>query len=91
MYYNTYGNTSSGFDNAINFSTDLSKANTLNTNEKNSYTNREGNVCFSIPRCLNNNIQRLRGKWMIESIMNNDPESCSSISHIITKFRQSYN
>lgn len=91
MYYNTYGNTSSRFDNAINFSTDLSKANTLNTNEKNSYTDREGNVCFSIPRCLNNNIQRLRGKWMIESIMNNDPESYSSISHIITKFRQSYN
>ena len=91
MYYNTYGNTSSGFDNTINFSTDLSKANTLNTNEKNSYTDREGNVCFSIPRCLNNNIQRLRGKWMIESIMNNDPKSYSSISHIITKFRQSYN
>lgn len=91
MYYNTYGNTSSRFDNAINFSTDLSKANTLNTNEENSYTDREGNVCFSIPRCLNNNIQRLRGKWMIESIMNNDPKSYSSISHIITKFRQSYN
>ena len=91
MYYNTYGNTSFGFDNAINFSTDLNKANTLNTNEENSYTDREGNVCFSIPRCLNNNIQRLRGKWMIESIMNNDPESYSSISHIITKFRQSYN
>lgn len=91
MYYNTYGNTSFGFDNAINFSTDLSKANTLNTNEENSYTDREGNVCFSIPRCLNNNIQRLRGKWMIESIMNNDPESYNSISHIITKFRQSYN
>lgn len=91
MYYNTYGNTSFGFDNTINFSTDLSKANTLNTNEENSYTDREGNVCFSIPRCLNNNIQRLRGKWMIESIMNNDPESYSSISHIITKFRQSYN
>lgn len=91
MYYNTYGNTSFGFDNTINFSTDLSKANTLNTNEENSYTDREGNVCFSIPRCLNNNIQRLRGKWMIESIMNNDPDSYSSISHIITKFRQSYN
>lgn len=91
MYYNTYGNTSFGFDNTINFSTDLSKANTLNTNEENSYTDREGNICFSIPRCLNNNIQRLRGKWMIESIMNNDPESYSSISHIITKFRQSYN
>lgn len=91
MYYNTYGNTSFGFDNTINFSTDLSKANTLNTSEENSYTDREGNVCFSIPRCLNNNIQRLRGKWMIESIMNNDPESYSSISHIITKFRQSYN
>ena len=91
MYDNTYGNTSFGFDNAINFSTDLSKANTLNTNEENSYTDREGNVYFSIPRCLNNNIQRLRGKWMIESIMNNYPESYSSISHIITKFRQSYN
>ena len=91
MYSNTYGNTSLRFDNTINFSTDLSKANTLNTNEQNSYTDREGNVCFSIPRCLNNNIQRLRGKWMIESIMNNDPKSYSSISHIITKFRQSYN
>lgn len=91
IYYNTYENTPFGFDNTINFSTDLSKANTLNTNEENSYTDREGNVCFSIPRCLNNNVQRLRGKWMIESIMNNNPESYSSISHIITKFRQSYN
>nr|DAF66046.1 MAG TPA: hypothetical protein [Caudoviricetes sp.] len=33
----------------------------------------------------------MRGKWMIETITDNNPTKNSSISHIITKFRQSYN
>lgn len=65
-------------------------------------TNREGNINYPIPRAKFNNLsqsdiynkyygQRMRGKWMIETITDNKPTKNSSISHIITKFRQSYN
>lgn len=65
-------------------------------------TNREGNINYPIPRVKFNNLsqsdiynkyygQRMRGKWMIETITDNKPTKNSSISHIITKFRQSYN
>ncbi len=65
-------------------------------------TNREGNINYPIPRAKFNNLsqsdiynkyygQRMRGKWMIETITDNNPTKNSSISHIITKFRQSYN
>lgn len=65
-------------------------------------TNREGNINYPIPRAqfdnlTENNIyneqygQRMRGKWMIETITDYNPTKNSSISHIITKFRQSYN
>lgn len=65
-------------------------------------TNKEGNINYPIPRAKFNNLsqsdiynkyygQRMRGKWMIETITDNKPTKNSSISHIITKFRQSYN
>lgn len=54
-------------------------------------TDREGNICYSIPRTMKGEYgDRLRGKWMVEQITDNDPKKNFCISHIITKFRQSY-
>ena len=68
-----------------NLYTDLDRAGIVDE-----YTNREGNICFPIPRCADG-IRRLRGKWMIEEILMNNNNGDHAISHIITKFRQSYN
>jgi hypothetical protein len=68
-----------------NLYTDLDEAGTIDE-----YTNREGNICFPIPRCADR-IRRLRGKWMIEELLMNSNNNDHAISHIITKFRQSYN
>lgn len=68
-----------------NFCTDLDEAGTIDE-----YTNREGNICFPIPRCMDG-IRRLRGKWMIEELLMDSNDNDHAISHIITKFRQSYN
>lgn len=58
-------------------------------------TDREGNICYSIPRStdvVQNGYYggRLRGKWMVERITDSNPQKDYCISHIITKFRQSY-
>ena len=68
-----------------NFRTDLDEAALVDK-----YTNREGNICFPIPRCMDG-IRRLRGKWMIEEMLFDSNDNDHAISHIITKFRQSYN
>lgn len=68
-----------------NLYTDLDEAGMIDE-----YTNREGNICFPIPRCADG-IRRLRGKWMIEELLMNSNDDDHAISHIITKFRQSYN
>lgn len=68
-----------------NFLTDLDEAAQIYE-----YTNREGNICFPIPRCMDG-IRRLRGKWMIEEMLIESNNNDHAISHIITKFRQSYN
>ena len=68
-----------------NLYTDLDEAGMIDK-----YTNREGNICFPIPRCADR-IRRLRGKWMIEELLMNSNDNDHAISHIITKFRQSYN
>ena len=68
-----------------NLYTDLDEAEMIDE-----YTNREGNICFPIPRCADG-IRRLRGKWMIEELLMNSNDNDHAISHIITKFRQSYN
>ena len=85
------------------FTTDLQDAFYGNI-EKESITDREGNISYVIPRCNSNSSgtddglyptsgqfgRRLRGKWMRIDIRDNDPKYEFSISHILTKFRQSY-
>lgn len=60
-------------------------------------TDREGNICYTIPREEHNDSTigrpmplRLRGKWMTVNIKNEQPQQDFAISHVITKFRQSY-
>lgn len=57
------------------------------------YADREGNILYAIPRFDNQDYgSRLRGKWMKVKFTNDD-ESLSdnfTISHVITKFRQSF-
>lgn len=87
--YNTTSNhtkQTADYDNFnCNLYTDLDEAGMIDE-----YTNREGNICFPIPRCADG-IRRLRGKWMIEELLMNSNGNDHAISHIITKFRQSYN
>ena len=61
------------------------------------YTDREGNICYTIPREKHNDSTvdvsmplRLRGKWMKVDIVDQIPQQDFAISHVITKFRQSY-
>lgn len=81
--------TSSAFftNTQFEFQTDL---NSSKSSEEDMATNREGNICYPIPRSSGDYGQRLRGKWMIEKIRHNVDDNYS-ISHIITKFRQSFN
>lgn len=77
----------------ISFETDLANALLQNSDSETVITNREGNIRYAIPRVLDdegNVINRLRGKWMTERFENEVPTKEDSISHIITKFRQSY-
>lgn len=87
--YNTtssHAEQTANYDNFdCNLYTDLDRAGIVNE-----YTNREGNICFPIPRCADG-IRRLRGKWMIEEMLMDSNNGDHAISHIITKFRQSYN
>lgn len=71
------------------FETDLGDTNTLAYDEYIA-TNREGNVCYPIPRDNNDKISRLRGKWMKQTVIKDEDTDNFTISHIITKFRQSY-
>lgn len=70
------------------FSTNIMDENQINPE---GYTDREGNVRYAIPR--ESNVEygsRIRGKWLKVGIQDNTPDYNSSISHIITKFRQSF-
>ena len=70
----------------------------LNYSETNDleYTDREGNFRYAIPRALDeegNQVpygNRMRGKYMICSITDKENKYDTSISYIITKFRQSW-
>lgn len=70
----------------------------LNYSETNDleYTDREGNFRYAIPRALDEegNVvpygNRMRGKYMICSITDKENKYDTSISYIITKFRQSW-
>ena len=55
------------------------------------YTDREGNIIYNVPRYQNMPYgNRIRGKWMKVNINNNNPSEYFTISHMITKFRQSF-
>ena len=55
------------------------------------YTEREGNIIYNIPRFGNNDWgNRLRGKWMRVDFNFKNPTEYTTMSHVITKFRQSY-
>ena len=66
--------------------------NIIDTVQKNpdGCTNREGNVRYAIPRYAENYGNRMRGKWMKVDIEDYKPKYEHSISHILTKFRQSF-
>lgn len=71
------------------FETDLVKK-TYGT-QMEPYTDREGNIIYNIPRYMNEPYgNRIRGKWLKVDINNNKPTDLFTISHIITKYRQSY-
>lgn len=56
------------------------------------YNDREGNITYVVPRYNGDEGygNRIRGKWMKVNITNEDPIEHFTISHIITKFRQSF-
>ena len=55
------------------------------------HTDREGNIIYNVPRYQNQQYgNRIRGKWMKVDINNNNPSEYFTISHTITKFRQSF-
>lgn len=61
------------------------------TNNIEGTTDRENNILYAIPRFGAENYgNRMRGKWMKVSIKNNKSSEFFAISHIITKFRQSF-
>ena len=66
--------------------------NIIDTVQKNpdGCTDREGNVRYAIPRYAENYGNRMRGKWMKVDIEDYKPKYEHSISHILTKFRQSF-
>jgi hypothetical protein len=71
----------------LSFETDINK--TQNSIE--AYTDREGNIIYNIPRFGDNDWgNRLRGKWMRVNMNYGTPTQYTTISHVITKFRQSY-
>lgn len=74
--------------NKFKFKTDLYESVTA---DEDLATNREGNICYAIARYGEDYGQRLRGKWMEEELTHIQDGGDFSISHIITKFRQSFN
>ena len=73
----------------MKFETDLYNATWADMNEV--YTDREGNIIYNIPRFEQKAYgNRLRGKWMKVEMTNDNQSQYTSISHVITKFRQSF-
>ena len=57
------------------------------------YTDREGNIIYNVPRWGNEAYgNRIRGKWMKVGMELEEPNinNYSCLSHVITKFRQSF-
>lgn len=74
----------------MSFETDIVRKTYGDTMEP--YTDREGNIIYNVPRYTvgEGYGNRIRGKWMRVNINNDNPTEYFTISHIITKFRQSY-
>lgn len=73
----------------MHFETDLTGSN----ESVKASTDREGNIIYNIPRFVErNNLfgNRIRGKWMKVDIVKDNPDEYFTISHVLTKFRQSY-
>lgn len=72
-----------------NFETDIVDS---NTNSIEPHTDREGNIIYSIPRYGNTSDwgNRMRGKWLKTYMKQSNPHEFFTISHVITKLRQSY-
>lgn len=60
-----------------------------NNNQIESRTDREGNIIYNIPRYAGDYGNRMRGKWM-KCSFEQTPHEFFTISHVITKLRQSY-
>lgn len=83
----TYFEDSLGTNGSLSFETDINST----TNTIQPYTDREGNIIYNIPRFGNGDWgNRLRGKWMRVNMNYETPTEYTTISHVITKFRQSY-
>lgn len=55
------------------------------------YNDREGNITYAIPRYNDSKYgSRIRGKWLRVNMEKENPDKYFTISHIITKFRQSF-
>ena len=62
-----------------------------NTNKIDGHTDREGNIIYNIPRYGEEQYgNRMRGKWLRTFIQKDIPNGLFTISHAITKLRQSY-
>ena len=74
----------------MSFETDI--VNKTYGNNMEPYTDREGNIIYNIPRWSNEGGygHRIRGKWLRVDINNTNPTEYFTLSHIVTKFRQSY-
>lgn len=84
-------NENTQFDKLYSFTTDISSVSNINITDLNYVTDREGNLEYAIPRLNNEDWgNRIRGKWMKVDITDDNPSYDFAISHIITKFRQSY-
>ena len=89
---NNYESTTYLDNTLFKFETDLVKTQFDSIENR---TDREGNTIYNIPRYNHfddnkDRGNRTRGKWMKVDINKTDPDKYFTISHIITKFRQSF-
>ena len=92
LSYNNDENFAENFakDKILTFTTNLNES-SYNHKTEEIITDREGNIQYAIPRSNNAEYgNRLKGKWMKVTIEDENPKYNNTISHIITKFRQSF-
>lgn len=92
LSYNNNENIAETFakDKLLQFDTNLDNS-SYDHDTKEIITDREGNIQYAIPRSNNSEYgNRLKGKWMKVTIEDENPKYNNTISHILTKFRQSF-